>query len=330
MTLSNRITLVLAVALAPLCGADEQALPNAKAVPLMQAIPLPRGAISIRRDGRELTRFHTDNTTQRRSFWFPVLTPSSERSLTRMGHPHDPVSHSHHNSVWISHHDVAGVDFWGDHGKGKGQVRFRETHRLWDGVDAAGAETVHDWVADGDTSPLLVETRRWEWRELGEGRGALLSIAIEAAPPGGGDEVVFGETAFGLIGVRMAKTIGVRDGGGRILNSEGALNEKEVFRKPARWVDYSGPLRGDGTPAGIALLDHPRNPNHPAPFHVREDGWMGVCLSFGGAVAVSPEKPLRARYGLWLHEGVASRDSVDAVWRQFAESPAPGVAGGEK
>jgi len=36
-----------------------------------------------------------------------------------MGHPHDPESHSHHNSVWISHYDVDGVYFWGDRGKGK-------------------------------------------------------------------------------------------------------------------------------------------------------------------------------------------------------------------
>ena len=49
--------------------------------------------------------------------------------------------------------------------------------------------------------------------------------------------------------VRMAKTIGVIDGGGRILNSEGQLNEKEVFRKPARWVDYSGAVAQHG--AGV-------------------------------------------------------------------------------
>jgi hypothetical protein len=50
-----------------------------------------------------------------------------------------------------------------------------------------------------------------------------------------------GKTPFGFIGVRMAKTIGVHDGGGTILNSEGALDEKEVFWKHAKWAVYSGP-----------------------------------------------------------------------------------------
>ena len=165
----------------------------------------------------------------------------------------------------------------------------------------------------------------WEWIDLGDDKGWLLSIAIHAEPPAAREQAIFRETAFGIIGVRMAKTIGVHDGGGRILNSEGAINEKAVFRKPARWVDYSGPLETDGSAAGITLLDHPDNPNHPAPFHVRNDGWMGACLTFGGALEVTRDQPLRLRYGLWIHDGVVSRDAADAVWKSFAESPPPGA-----
>ena len=42
-------------------------------------------------------------------------------------------------------------------------------------------------------------------------------------------EVTFGKTPSALVGVRMAKTLGVHDGGGRILNSEGSINEEGVF-----------------------------------------------------------------------------------------------------
>ena len=76
----------------------------------------------------------------------------------------------------------------------------------------------------------------------------------------------------------MAKTIGVTDGGGRILNSAGQRNEAEAFRKPARWVDYSGPITSEQT-AGITLMDHPANLNHPSPFHVHNNGWMGISLT---------------------------------------------------
>ena len=37
-------------------------------------------------------------------------------ALTRMKHPHDPVTHSHHNSVWFSHQSVGDADFWSDNG----------------------------------------------------------------------------------------------------------------------------------------------------------------------------------------------------------------------
>ena len=85
-----------------------------KPVPRMQAVPLPRDEVSFQRDGEEIARFRFAQD-QRRPFIFPIIGPSG-RSLTRMGHPHDPITHSHHNSVWFSHQFVGGVNFWGDDG----------------------------------------------------------------------------------------------------------------------------------------------------------------------------------------------------------------------
>ena len=64
-----------------------------------------------------------------------------------------------------------------------------------------------------------------------------------------------------MIGVRMAKTIGVLDGGGRIRNSEGGVDEKGTFWKRARWVDYSGQI----APANSSRLV----PLHPGGTSVR-------------------------------------------------------------
>ncbi len=148
----------------------------------------------------------------------------------------------------------------------------------------------------------------------------IIDLQFEA-PPGG--RVQLGKTPFGTIGVRMAKTIGVTDGDGRILNSAGQRNEAEAFRKPARWVDYSGPITNEQT-AGITLMDHPKNPGHPAPFHVRDNGWMGVCLTLDGPVTIEADTPVRLRYGLWGHPDVPDARELDRKWQAFAhQEPAP-------
>jgi len=73
------------------------ALPDAKPVPRFQAVPQPYEQVSFTRDGAEISRLHFGPGLNR-PFVFPAIGPGG-RSVTRMGHPHDPVSHSHHNSI---------------------------------------------------------------------------------------------------------------------------------------------------------------------------------------------------------------------------------------
>lgn len=289
--------------------------PDAKPVPAVQVIPLPYDQASFQHHQAELTRYHFGSTL-RRPFLFPVIGPAG-CSYTRMGHPHDPVSHSHHNSVWISHNDVAGVNFWAD--GGGGQIVHLRVDRYEDGPDSAWMLVQNAWKNE-QGQVLMLERRRMEVEPLADGQW-LATIDLQFEAPTGGP-VTLGQTPFGMIGVRMAKTIGVHDGGGRILNSQGQVNEEQVFRKPARWVDYSGPVTGEQT-GGITLMDHPSNPGHPAPFHVRNDGWMGACLTLNGPITIEPNEPLRLRYRLWVHQGVPDPTAIEPLWKQFAESPLP-------
>jgi hypothetical protein len=287
-------------------------------VPLMQAIPLPQHQVSFQRDGAELCRYHFAPDL-RRPFVFPVNGPAG-RSLTRMGHPRDPESHSHHNSVWISHNDVNGVSFWDD--RAKGRVVHRRLERFDDGPAAAAVLTVNAWTTDTG-QVLLNERRLTSAQPLPRGEWLLvIDLRLEAA----GEEVTLGKTPFGLIGVRLAKTIGVNDGGGVIRNSEGGVNEAGVFWKRAKWVDYSGPITASAT-EGLTLLDHPANPNHPSFFHVRNDGWMGASLTHDGPRALKPGAPLTLRYGLYVHGGAPTEKLLDQQWERFARAPRPDLAG---
>lgn len=299
---------------------------DAKPVPQMQVLPLPGNEASVEREGHEISRYHFGPELYR-PFLYPLIGPTG-KSLTRMGHPRDPNGHSHHNSLWVSHHDVGGVGFWNDAATSKGRIVHRRVNRYEDADDEALIEVINAWIDTGSEGgkTLLEETRTMRFQP-GERRQWLLVLDIVLSAPK--ESVTLGKSNFGMVGVRMAKTIGVHDGGGTIRNSEGAVNEPQVHEKPARWCDYSGPIayevpsgprqdRPDST-AGITLFDHPINPNHPTVFHVRDDGWMGAALTFSAPRTIAPGSPLKLRYGLWVHSGVPQADRINALFDEFAK-----------
>src|SRR5687767_12209578 len=104
--------LVIGVALVLARGAVAEALPHTRPVPRLQVVPQADSQASFQREGVEIARYHFGSSL-RRPFLFPLIGPSG-RSVTRMGHPHDPEGHSHHNSFWVTHNDVNGVVFWSD------------------------------------------------------------------------------------------------------------------------------------------------------------------------------------------------------------------------
>jgi len=302
------VAAVAGTAARPLSG-DETSLPDAKPVPYVQVIPLPYRQASFRHDGRELTRYHF-GAELRRPFWFPVVGPAG-RSLTRMGHPPAPFGERHHCSLWIAHKDVGGVSFWED--DAAGQIVYQKVEEYTDGPKSASMLSINHWqTAEGVV--LLRERRRTTVRPLnGLNWLLLVDLRLEALS---GKPIVLGKTPYGIIGLQVAKQMGVADGGGRILNSEGRINEADVRMRPAQWVDYSGPVTNETT-GGLALLDHPSNPGHPNAFLVRNGGWMGVCPTFPTTLTIDANSPLRLRYGLWVHAGVPSRDDVQRQWEQL-------------
>jgi hypothetical protein len=308
-TIMRRVFLLFVI----VCGPTPTACAQPKPAPRVQAVPQPYDQIAFQRDGAEIARYHF-GPTLRRPFVFPLIGPSG-RSLTRMGHPHDPITHSHHNSVWISHNDVNGISFWADTGKNVGRIVHQKIEKLTDDDSEASVTAVNAWIDESAKRTLLTERRKTSVQLLDKGEWLLiLDLQFEAK-----ETVTLGKSPFGLVGVRMAKSIGVNDGNGTIRNSAGQVNEKEVFWKPAKWVDYSGAITAKAV-EGITLLDHPDNPNHPSVFHVRNDGWMGASLTFAGPRTIEPGKSLRLRYGLYVHGGQPSIEALEERWAAFAKT----------
>lgn len=307
---------ILAICSTLLIGQVTQ--PNPRPIPAMQVLPLPGAQASVERSGAEISRYFFGPELHR-PFLYPLIGPSG-KSLTRMGHPRDPNGHSHHNSLWISHHDVGGVAFWNDSPNSTGRIVHKRVLRYEDTDSEALIEVVNAWIDSAKANKTILEEQlAMRFRPEANGQWLLLLDIQLSAPK---EPVTLGKTNFGFLGIRMAKTIGVHDGGGTIRNSAGGVNEAGVHEKPARWCDYSGLIHKDAS-EGITIFDHPSNPNHPTVFHVRNDGWMGAALTFAAPHTIEPGKPLTLRYGLWIHAGIPASDAIDQQFAAFAQIGPP-------
>jgi len=280
--------------------------------PQSRAVPLPCSRVAFEHEGQEWTRYHF-GPSLKRPFWYPLVSRSGYR-VTRMGNPQSPQGERHHYSVWLSHQNVAGTSFWEDGGPSK--IVHVALDRFVDETGLAAVTTDNEW-RDGAGRVLLRERRMTTVRPLDK-QSWLMQIDVEFAPAKGENSVVLGKTAYGLLGVRVAKTMDLVHGRGRILDSEGRRNEAEIFRKPARWVDFSGRVAKDAI-AGVALFDYPDNCTFPTPFHVRDVGFMMPSITLNEAIEVTKDKPLKVRYGLWVHDRLPAKEEIEAAWKRFTQ-----------
>jgi len=313
----NKLALVVVIVLALV---SNTLAVEVTSLPRCQIVPLPNQEVSLQIDGVERTRWHC-GAKYSRPFFFPFNGPSGS-SLTRMGHP-GAAHHDHHRSVWFAHHDVNGKDFWSD------QPGLRIAQQEWlayyDSDDEARLAVKLNWIDESDQ----VQLQQQMVAALIPGRAGQWSVEIQTTlkPPTDKLTTMLNKTNYGLLAVRVAKSISEHFGGGVLTNSHGAQHEAEVFGKSAAWVDYSGPVANGVGPnrttvvEGITYFDHPSNPNYPAKWHVREDGWMGASLCIDEGIEITHKKPLTLRYLLAVHRGAIDSQHADEQATAFAKRP---------
>lgn len=276
----------------------------------VQAVPLPYHQVALEIDGIEAARYHYGPDVPK-PFVFPLVGPAGRR-VTRLTHPHDPVGHGHHLSVWVGHQDVNGTNFW----EWNPDVRIvhQRIEEYTDGPTRASVIASNVW-RDAEGKAVLNERRTTALVAL-ENNERYLDTTLEITPAS--EEVVFGKSPFGLFAVRVAKTMSVHDGGGTLRNADGAVGEKDMFWKHARWIDYTGRVTADEE-NGIAFFDHPANLNFPTGWHVRRDGWMGASFTLDGPYELLEGDRLVLRYRLYVHDSKATPERIENHWKRFAE-----------
>jgi hypothetical protein len=262
--------------------------------PRIQCIQEPGDRVAVTRDGRPVFTYH-HGANYPRPFLYPLLTPAGHNVLA-CGHSVDLVGHSHHRGLFIAHADVNGQKFWADKDN---RCAHQRLLKLESGVEQGTVASLNHWMAG--PAPLLDETREFTLRADGTLRVTLEFAAHNAA-------VTLGVTKFGFLACRVAKTIGVAAGGGKITDAAGRVNEKAIFGQRAAWCDYSGPVAAgkDGGPdvwAGITIHDDPANPRHPTPWMCREDGWFSPAFNMIEPFELKPKEKLVLRYRVIAHDG---------------------------
>lgn len=190
---------------------------------------------------------------------------------------------------------------------------------LHDGFDAVGLlddrtaliEERTVWV-NGQGERMGGDRRRYELKFLEDGE-ILIRIRQDVRRP---TDAIPGKL---MCNARVADSIRVKavydsEGHvpGEIHNSEGAGGEEATIGKPARWCGYSGRV-GDGH-GGIAIFDHPLNPNHPAEFFTREYGIFTVNQEFG-----PEERELTLRWAAFVFNGSTDSERLDKIYATFAK-----------
>ncbi len=274
--------------------------------------------------GKLFTAYHFSDAD--RPYFYPVVAPTGD-NITR----HWPMKdinkdeardHRHHRSIWFTHGDVNGHDFWSE-GRGPKIVQTNLVTETGENETVIIAE--NEWRAkNGDI--VCTDARRHTIHACGDNRIIDFEITIKASH----GRVVLGDTKEGSMSMRVAPTL--RTNGniaqGSMVNSEGGSG-KGIWGKHARWCDYYGPL--NGKTVGIAIMDHPDNPRHPTTWHARD---YGLCAAnpFGlsyfegkprgtGDMVVEKGKSVTFKYRVVVHNGTPEEAAIEKLYQEYASGP---------
>ncbi|MFQ6035850.1 MAG: DUF6807 family protein [Sedimentisphaerales bacterium] len=258
-------------------------------------------------------------------YFYPVIGPTGV-NITRhwpikegLDEGNDKLDHPHHRSLWYTHGEVNGHDFW----SGKNDKIVHDKFlQVISGSKVGVIKSQNKWVsADGQI--VCTDTRTHRFYNRPEGQIMDFEVTIHASH----GDVTLGDTKEGSMAIRLAPTLRVEGnvGKGHIINSEGH-QDKQAWGKRAAWCDYYGPLNGQTV--GVAIFDHPDNPRHPTWWHVRTYG-LFAANPFGvhnfeekpkgtGDLTIKAGDSVTFRYRFYFHKGDYKQAKVAEFYHEYA------------
>lgn len=296
--------------------------------------------IEILYDGKQVTNYQSGYDAGK-PYFYPIIGPSGE-NMTR----HWPMNEdyadeerdqNHHRGMWYGLGNVNGFDFWrsaGDETQ-KNRAFGVIVHRGLNGVSIKGRtltlRTKSDWVQAANREKRVCSDRREFTLFYREDRSLVIDLTLTLLADAG--EVIIVDDKEGAWAIRTLPTLRWKGkvAKGHFRNSEG-LTDGEVSGKRASWVDVSGPDRA-GNAVGIAMLDHPSNPNHPTSWIAGDNG-LFAANPFGpgksesetpetaGQTTIPNGESLIFRYRTIFHAGDASVAKIAEAFEAFSANGA--------
>ena len=317
--------LVLAGLLAPVAALQAAAGNNVK-------MTRTDGTVRVEIGGQLFTEYVFKDVP--RPFFYPVLaadgTEMTRNYPMKKGVAGEVEDHPHHRSLWFTHGDVNGIDFWAEGSNSKGKIVNESVeHSVKDGTGIIKSR--NKWVAADGTVQVTDETTV---RIKGTPEARILDYEVTLKAPAG-KPVVFGDTKEGSMAIRLPLWMTPthsqgkskkHEGKGTIINDSGQRND-ETWGKKSTWVDYYAPK--DGKVYGVAMFDHPKNPRHPTWWHVRSYA-LFAANPFGqhdfeklpdakaGNLTIPAGQSVTFRWRLYFHMGDEKAAKIAERYKEYA------------
>ena len=253
-----------------------------------------------------------------RPYLHPVRDLSGQIVLT----DDRPGDHPWQHGIFTGFHRVNGFNYWKEDEGRQRFVRLLDASQhgdrvawrsLTELVDPNGTVVLEEEQAVTVHAPASQATPL----DANSGITAAYSIDFDFLLRAKAQDVVFGKFSVGGLAARMPwDQTNPRH---THLNSTG-LQGREAEQKRAKWCNVERPF-GEAT-FGIAIFDHPKNPNHPSGWRVDEQGLINPVVSMLGDWSIPSGGERQFRHRILIYQGHATQNWLDRELERYAaQSP---------
>ena len=245
----------------------------------------------------------------RSDYIHPIYGPEGEE-LTKDW----SVDHPHHRGIYWAWPEV---DYHGERGDlhALQRVFARPTGQCVaeGGPVFARLEAENLWLWDDRDAIVRERTLIRVWHGDANGRFVDLEFQFTALK----DEVALARRETKLYGGLNVRLSAVKE-------QQIVLHTDPVGAVPrSAWADLSGMFAGGKGMNGLAIFQHPTNPDYPGDWiQYPEINWFQPTFPTAGTrFVLKKDQPLTLRYRLWIHAGRVSETGLSQLWAAYELPP---------